>query len=546
MPTQETVYRLSQDAYNILYREAQDHPELWLDPDTDFIALLYENKLDVFCEDVGVKSEGPITLELPTAEQQPVHKADIQSLAFHRNLRTLTPKLATDALMWTWMTHFRLHAYTIARWPPRPKALRDKADLTRHVVDHWFVRNQRRAIHRYNAAARTWWIAHAATTTAQASGGVFDAGQALAHFSQHPRHYHNLLDSKLSWHPVVQAEVMRALMWEAQGMKSASSDQLWKRLNLDAGTRLLGAMSREAIRNLIAGHVDDLMSDPDHVSDRARLRNRTPYRILSLGAGVQSTCLALMAEAGEYDLPKPDLAIFADTGWEPQAVYDHLDWLKTQLSFPVEVVRSGNIKENILAGRNADGSKHLGIPAFLINPDGTKGTLHRQCTTHYKLKPIHRHIKERFNIPVRSRVPKEIQIEMWLGISADETLRKKPSQEEWIDKRFPLIERNMTRAQLYDWFGRRYPGRDLPSSSCIGCPYHNDSLWRQLKENDPRAFQEAVFVDQALRDIPSVRNVVKGQAFLHRSRIPLSEVDFDSAQDYEDLIAEECEGLCRI
>ena len=47
--------------------------------------------------------------------------------------------------------------------------------------------------------------------------------------------------------------------------------------------------------------------------------------ILSLGAGVQSTCLALMAAKGEVT-PMPDAAIFADTH-EPKEVYEHLDWL---------------------------------------------------------------------------------------------------------------------------------------------------------------------------------------------------------------------------
>jgi len=59
-------------------------------------------------------------------------------------------------------------------------------------------------------------------------------------------------------------------------------------------------------------------------------------RVLSLGAGVQSTTLALMAAHGEVG-PMPDCAIFADTGWEPQAVYDHLAWLRSPnvLPFPV-------------------------------------------------------------------------------------------------------------------------------------------------------------------------------------------------------------------
>jgi 3'-phosphoadenosine 5'-phosphosulfate sulfotransferase (PAPS reductase)/FAD synthetase len=50
----------------------------------------------------------------------------------------------------------------------------------------------------------------------------------------------------------------------------------------------------------------------------------TQLRVLSLGAGVQSTTLALMAAHGEIE--PPHCAIFADTGWEPRAVYDHLDW----------------------------------------------------------------------------------------------------------------------------------------------------------------------------------------------------------------------------
>ena len=45
--------------------------------------------------------------------------------------------------------------------------------------------------------------------------------------------------------------------------------------------------------------------------------------ILSLGAGVQSSTLALMAVRGEIEMP--EAAIFADTGAEPKSVYEYLD-----------------------------------------------------------------------------------------------------------------------------------------------------------------------------------------------------------------------------
>lgn len=46
--------------------------------------------------------------------------------------------------------------------------------------------------------------------------------------------------------------------------------------------------------------------------------------VISLGGGVQSSVMALMAAEGLIK-PMPDFAIFADTGWEPAGVYRHLD-----------------------------------------------------------------------------------------------------------------------------------------------------------------------------------------------------------------------------
>ncbi|TRB17817.1 hypothetical protein EXN70_31100 [Rhizobium rhizogenes] len=86
-------------------------------------------------------------------------------------------------------------------------------------------------------------------------------------------------------------------------------------------------------------------------------------RALSLGAGVQSTTMAPIAAHGEVG-PMPDCAIFADTGWEPKAVYDHLEWLMSPnvLPFPVHVVSAGNIRDNLMDA--AAGKRWASIPAF--------------------------------------------------------------------------------------------------------------------------------------------------------------------------------------
>ncbi len=399
-----------------------------------------------------------------------------------------------------------------------------------------------------NTASRTWWIGHTAIKSAEASGGAFNPIDALEHFSTHAEHYHTLMGvgAGFTWNSVILAEFTRALIKEAQGINREGVRQLWRRLNLAGGVWLLDVLSRNELRQHIISHIEEIMSSPDLVRDRTRLRNRRPTTVLSLGAGVQSTVLALMSERGENGLTRPDLAIFADTGWEPPTVYQHLEWLKSQLSFDVITVSAGNIKESILSGTNPEGRNFLDIPVYVIGSDGKRGVTTRQCTRVYKLDPIRRYLREMLEIEPKRRAPIETQVEMWLGISADEVARQRASREEWITNRYPLVDLDFSRGQLLNWFNENYPERYLPTSSCIGCPYHSDSMWKHLKHNDPKSFYEAVFVDRSLREIPVIKGAIKGEAYLHSSRVPLSEVDFDHVTSYDDKMLEECEGLCGI
>ena len=531
--------KLTPEAYSELERIADETPEVYLLPDTDFGNLLadagvsHENQTT----GTGIFGHAPIHLEPVTSGD--LNEADRQALDFYEAYSDLRPAKAQDHLMWGWISHFVLHKYSLGRWRA------STGNVPNWIRRHWFA-NSLGVIRKYNTASRTWWIAHTATTAGANSAGAFSKHEALEHFATHARHYHNMLDSGFSRNPVVLAEFVRVLMSQADGVNTKGLDAIWKRMNLASGILVFDAMPRDAIRLHLENIVDEIMSEPALVADRRKLRNSKPFRVLSLGAGVQSSCLALMADREEFGLERPDIAIFADTGWEPPAVYEHLEWLKSQLSYEVVTVSSGNIRDNILEGKMPDGSKFLGIPAFLANEDGSKGILNRQCTTHYKTNPIQAYLRERLGLQKGRRAPVGVQVEMWLGISIDEALRQKADREEWVTKRYPLIERGFSRAQLYKWFQENYVGRPLPTSSCIGCPYHTDAIWKQLKDSDPDSFSDAVFVDEALRKVPSVRGTIKGQAFLHRSRTPLVEVDFTEAKNYDNLMLEECDGVCGI
>ncbi len=532
------VYRLTDTAFRALVNEAENRPELWQDPNTDFAKVLAENGITNYREPAGVTALEPISLEPPPENRRPL--ADRQALKFHQNLAGLTAAKASDPNLLAWMNHFALHDYGIKRWPRASNSV-----PTSHVRRHWLTESAN-DIYEASIAGRTYWIAETCFKAALHAGGAFTAEQAIELLSERAERYHYSMRFSFMRNPLVTAEYIRALLNEAEGINRSGMMSMVRQINREAGAKLIDALGREQCRTMMVNAAELAMTDEKNVTDSKYLKGSKPLVVLSLGAGTQSTVMALMAEQGYNSMPKPDLAIFADTGWEPPSVYEHLEWLKGQLSYEVITVSAGNIKEDLLRGRNPRGHRFMDIPAYLKEPDGKASVSKRQCTSDYKLDPIKAELRQRLGLAPGRRAPIGVRVEMWLGISADEVARKKDSRDEWIINRWPLIEEGYNRAQLYRWFKERYPERELPRSACIGCPYHSNSEWKDLKENDPRSFAEAVFVDRALREMPHLRELSKGTAYLHRTMQPLDEVDFTNAKDYAEAMQEECEGLCGI
>lgn len=258
--------------------------------------------------------------------------------------------------------------------------------------------------------------------------------------------------------------------------------------------------------------------------------------------------MCLMAERGE--LPdRPDYAVFADTKWEPSAVYEILDWLEGQVSFPIHRVSNGrSLREDVQNGVNAQGNPWMTIPVFLASKDGGEtGINWRQCTKNYKIDPIRRKIQQELGIKPRQLMAHDTAVEMWLGITTDEIMRMKPSRNWWVTHRFPLIDDvPMTRQDCELWFSENYPGRTLGRSACVGCPFRSSSSWIQVMEDEPDMFAETVAIDESLRTGEhNAGQMFRKQAYLHHRRIPLSEA---VALDVEDRdingFNNECEGHC--
>lgn len=321
-----------------------------------------------------------------------------------------------------------------------------------------------------------------------------------------------------------------------------------------------------------------------------------PIHVLSWGGGTQSTTLLCMADEGEIE-PMPIGAVFADTGAEPQSVYKWIDYITPRVKIRVHRVSRGSLTDAITTLRpRKDGEGfwiYSGIPTFNVNPDGSDGHVHRQCTASFKIDVLDRKVKEligreamlewrrRFQAELKlyatflkvqklarkeRRPPPAMPADVreawllmqgtplavqWIGISIDEAHRMKPSRHPWAVHRWPLIELGKSRSDCIVWMTKRgYP--EPPRSACKYCPYHSDEEWVRLRDEEPEEFAEAVLVDKVYRELKmqsgSGATKQRGVPYLHASRVPLDQVVFKPKQRDTtlSLFGDECEGMCGV
>lgn len=269
--------------------------------------------------------------------------------------------------------------------------------------------------------------------------------------------------------------------------------------------------------------------------------------VLSYGGGTQSTALLLMALRGEINGVIPDYIIFSDTGWEPQYIYDQVkminNYIKKEFNKEIIYTSGGNLKEDLIRAAKT-GSRVASLPYHTLgeeNGEKAEGMANRQCTGDYKIEPVKRKVRELLGYKPRQKVREVVHI--WKGISTDEIQRVKPIQCTWRVAEHPLVDVvSVDRSYCIAYVERLGLGT-MYGSSCIGCPFHDNHMWLEIKQRDPKGFEEACEIDELLRNNLKLRNAV----YLHKSRKPLREVDLQEDQTtiFDDF-TNECEGFCGI
>lgn len=249
-----------------------------------------------------------------------------------------------------------------------------------------------------------------------------------------------------------------------------------------------------------------------------------------------------MAEEGLIG-PKPEAAVFADTGHEPKAVMDYIDWLATRLSFPVVKIKYRDLGDDTLEKAHGLGMSG-GSPPLFVKKSGKVGMLPRQCTRDYKVNPVRMWVKENIlGLSRRGRWPTAPSVGVWLGITTDEMERMKESGRPAYVNKFPFIDDvSMSREDCLVWAARRNLPQP-PKSACYFCPYASPGRWSWLKHNDPDSWDRAIEFDDKLRLVPRE----SGDLYLFKEAIPLSQAILPDPDDDDDRsFLGECDGMCGV
>lgn len=262
--------------------------------------------------------------------------------------------------------------------------------------------------------------------------------------------------------------------------------------------------------------------------------------ILSCGAGMQSTALALMSAENAIkgrvhkDVPVYDSVLFCDLGAEPAWVYSQVRFIRdacTSAGIPFYVLDT-NLYQDYLD--NFGIRRVVSIPFWTVDENGKKGKMPRMCTLDYKIDRMQKFV--RWNLLGYPK-GKAMQAEdkkrhiMHLGFSMEEQRRCRPNKHPMFVNRFPLVEMKWTRADSYAYC-RDVWGLDTKASACLMCPFHKNYFYQHLRREHRRDYDDVVEFDYMLEQRQKT-SLIRSELYISPSRkriACLGECDCDDAE----------------
>ena len=271
-------------------------------------------------------------------------------------------------------------------------------------------------------------------------------------------------------------------------------------------------------------------------------------KILSCGAGMQSTALALMSCENKRDgikykeVPIYDAIIYCDLGHEPQWVYKQVDFIKEKCEItgiPFYILDTHLYQDYI---DNFGKKRVVSIPFWTINENGKKGKMMRNCTLDYKINEIIKFVRRDILQYKKGQKTKKEDLkahEMHLGFSYEEQKRCKDNPHKMFVNKFPLVKMGLTRADNYKYILEVW-GLDTKASACNICPFHTNYFFQYLRNNYEKDYQEVIKFDELLeKEQPNTK--IKSKLYISKSRKRINELNEEECKDKETFLYEDKE-----
>jgi hypothetical protein len=252
-------------------------------------------------------------------------------------------------------------------------------------------------------------------------------------------------------------------------------------------------------------------------------------QLWSCGGGRQSAGIAALMKLGR--LRRPDYAVMTRLPHEKRSTWEYVNaYIRPtmhEFGVPFKVVSSVEYRTKDLFG--GEDLKTPLMPVY-TNQSGEVGKLNEWCSGDWKRDVVMRWASGRKGWKKRG-------VDNWIGISADESDRRRSPRRKWFKPVYPLL----------DWFPKLMSVSACldavadagwpppPRSRCVMCPNQKDAEWAELNAKE---WEEAAKVEDEIRKTDP-------NAFLHKSCVPLRLVVLKPSEEADGLFGGGCQsGMC--
>lgn len=294
--------------------------------------------------------------------------------------------------------------------------------------------------------------------------------------------------------------------------------------------------------------------------DSISIQDYKKLKILSCGAGMQSTALALkscenkIAFMKGLPLPHPtipiyDYIIFCDLDKEPEHVYKQVNFIEkacNEVGIPFVVLSKNDGYGKSLYQNYMDDFGHKSVRSIpfwtldeIVDPvtgeiTYKKGKMPRVCTMDYKINVIQKYIRfeiMKYNLYQRVK-PEDIKAhEMHIGFSFEEKQRCKENPHPMFVNVFPLVDLQLERKDNYAYCLDVW-GLETKASACLICPFHTNHFFNELKTNNPKEYADVIQFDSMLMARQPMSKI-KSKLFISKSRKRIVDLEPHDCNDQE-------------